>query len=70
MKTVLLLFGYLVFLINTVGCGSSRLNFEAEKEIQSQSKPEDINPRVEALVIRGSIAELIGDFKSALDAYQ
>ncbi|MFQ5628806.1 MAG: tetratricopeptide repeat protein [bacterium] len=54
----------------TIGCGSSRVAVESEKEAQGQLKSANINPRIEALVIRGSIAELIGDYKSALDAYQ
>lgn len=70
MKKNLLLFSFFAFLINTIGCGSSRINSEAEIEALSHLNPDDINPRVEALVIRGSIAELIGDHKSALDAYQ
>lgn len=70
MKSFALLPCLIVFFLLLPGCGSSRRAVESQEISDEKSIHPEIDPRVEALMIRGSIAELVNDDKSALDAYQ
>lgn len=70
MNSFFLLPRLLVFCLLSSACGSSRVAVESQEISNEKSIHREIDPRVEALIIRGSIAELVDDDKSALDAYQ
>lgn len=60
----------ILFILMTTGCGSSRMQIATTPASEAQSGRVEINPRVETLMIRGSVAELVGDYRNALEAYQ
>lgn len=54
----------------TACAGSGFNELQQARAEQKQPAAHRIDPRVEALVVRGSIAEVLEDYKTALDAYQ